>query len=153
MAIQDELNQQLKAAMRAKDKQTLNLIRMLKSKMTEKTTASGFEGVVDDALWLQVITSYAKSQKKALVTYEEAEGSSAQAHAEQIRWELNALDQWLPTKADEATVRGWVEEAIAGCGGAENAHVGRVMGAVMKAHKAEVDPSMVRRIADALLEA
>ena len=38
MAIQDDLNQQLKAAMRAKDKPTLNLIRMLKSKMTEKTT-------------------------------------------------------------------------------------------------------------------
>ncbi|MEE2786181.1 MAG: GatB/YqeY domain-containing protein [Myxococcota bacterium] len=151
MAIQDDLNQQLKAAMRAKDKQTLNLIRMLKSKMTEKTTASGFAGEVDDTLWLGVITSYAKSQKKALVTYEGAEGESAQAHAEQLRWELNALEQWLPSKADEATVRAWVEEAIAGCGGRENAHIGRVMGAVMKAHKSEVDPGMVRQIAEGIL--
>ena len=152
MSIQDEMTQQLKTAMRSKDKQTLNLVRMLKSKMTERTTASGFAGEVDDALWLDVISSYAKSQKKALATYENAEGESAAAHATQIKWELDAVARWLPQKADEPTVRAWVQEAIAGCGGAANAHVGRVMGAVMKAHKEDVEPAMVRRIADELLQ-
>ena len=104
-------------------------------------------------MWLGVITSYAKSQKKALATYEEAEGESAKAHAAQLTWELQALEKWLPKKADESTVRAWVEEAIAGCGGVENAHIGRVMGAVMKAHKSEVDPGMVRTIAEAILTA
>lgn len=151
MAIQDEMTQQLKTAMRNKDKKMLNLVRMLKTKMTEKTTAPGFSGEVDDALWLGVIEAYAKSQKKALSTYETIEGDTAQAHAEQIKWELQAVATWLPQKADEATVRKWVEDAIAGLGGAENAHVGRVMGAVMKAHKSEVDPGMVRAVADELL--
>ena len=61
MAIQDEMTQQLKTAMRNKDKKMLNLVRMLKTKMTEKTTAPGFSGEVDDALWLGV--TYAKSRK------------------------------------------------------------------------------------------
>ena len=151
MAIQEELTQQLKTAMRNKDKKMLNLVRMLKSKMTEKTTAAGFSGEVNDDLWLQVIQAYAKSQKKALSTYETIEGESAQAHAEQIKWELEAVATWLPKKADEGTVRKWVEEAISGLGGAENAHIGRVMGAVMKAHKNDVDPGMVRSIAEQLL--
>ena len=151
MAIQDDITQQLKTAMRNKDKQTLNLLRMLKSKLTERLTAPGFSGEVTDELWLDVITRYAKSQKKALATYENAEGESAAAHAEQIKWELDAVQAWLPKKADSAVVRGWVEEAIAGCGGAENAHLGRVMGAVMKAHKGEAEPSLVREIAEGIL--
>ena len=100
MAIQDEMTQQLKTAMRNKDKKILNLVRMLKTKMTEKTTAPGFSGEVDDAaLWLGVIEAYAKSQKKALSTYETIEGDTAQAHAEQIKWELEAVATWLPPKS------------------------------------------------------
>ena len=66
MSIKDQLNAKLKNAMKAKDQQTLNFVRMLKAKMTEKTTSKGFSGEVDDALWLGIIASYAKGQKKAL---------------------------------------------------------------------------------------
>ena len=64
MSIQEDLTTRMKDAMRAKDKPMLNLIRMLKSKMGEKTTAKGFSGEVDDALWIEVITRYAKSRRR-----------------------------------------------------------------------------------------
>ena len=150
MSIQDDLNTQMKAAMRAKDKQLLGLIRMLKSKMGEKTTSKSFSGEVNDALWLEVISSYAKSQKKALAQFEGIDRPEAAEHVTQIQWELNAVDQWLPKKADEATVRGWVAEAVSGLGG-PGAHMGAVMGAVMKAHKSEVDPGMVRALVEEAL--
>ena len=150
MSIQEDLTARMKDAMRAKDKQMLNLIRMLKSKMGEKTTSKGFSGEVNDGLWIEVISHYAKSQKKALAQYEGVDGELAAEHSAQIRWELDAVQTWLPTKADESTVRIWVEEAIAGMGG-PGAHFGAVMGAVMKAHKDEVEPAMVRRLVEEAL--
>ena len=147
MSIQDDLNTRMKDAMRARDKQLLGLIRMLKSKMGEKTTGTGFTGEVNDDLWIEVISSYAKSQKKALVQFEAADRAGADEHIEQINWELAAVEEWLPTKADEATVRVWVKEAIDSLGG-PGAHFGAVMGAVMKAHKGEVEPTMVRALVE-----
>jgi hypothetical protein len=150
MSIQDDLNTQMKAAMRAKDKQLLGLIRMLKSKMGEKTTSKNFSGEVNDALWLEVIASYAKSQKKALIQFEGIDRPEASEYVVQIQWELNTVAQWLPVKADEETVRLWVAEAVAGLGG-PGVHMGAVMGAVMKAHKSEVDPGMVRKLVEEAL--
>ncbi len=145
MSIEQQLNDRLKQAMRARDQRMLNLVRMLKSRMTERTTASGFSGAVDDDLWIDVIASYAKSQAKAIDQYKAA-GAAGAEHVELIEWELAATEEWLPKKADEATVRGWVDAAIAGLGGKENAKLGAVMGAVMKAHKADVEPAMVRQL-------
>jgi uncharacterized protein len=149
MSIKEQLNSKLKDAMRAKDQQTLNFVRMLKAKMTETTTKKGFSGEIDDALWIDVIGKYAKGQKKALVQYENLEGEAAAEHAVQIQWEIDACDEWLPTLADETTVRGWVQTAIDGLGG-KGAHFGAVMGAVMKNHKDAVDPGMVRRLVEEL---
>ncbi len=150
MAIQDDITGQMKDAMRARDARTLGVIRMLKSKMGQETTKAGFSGEVDDALWLKVITAYAKSQRKAIATYERA-GEAGLEHIEQINWELSFVGQWLPKMADEPTVRGWVEEAIEGLGGKDKAVMGAVMGSVMKAHRGDADPNMVRKLAQALL--
>jgi uncharacterized protein YqeY len=58
---------------------------------------------------------------------------------------------FLPAQADEATVRGWVRAAIAQSGASSSADIGRVMGALMKAHRADVDGNVARRIASELL--
>ena len=150
MSMEQKLNDTLKDAMRNRDKPMLGLVRMLKSKMTEVRTKPGFDKEVNDALWLEVIASYARSLKKALVQYEEI-GDAASEHIEEIQWEVSTMEQWLPRKADESTVKGWVDEAVNGLGGKENANFGQVMGAVMKAHKQDVDPTMVRNLVQAAL--
>ena len=150
MSMDQKLTETLKTAMRNRDKPMLGLVRMLKSKMTETRTRPGFNREVDDTLWLEVIESYARSQQKALVQYEEI-GAAGQEHIDQLQWELETLKQWLPTKADEATVRVWVDEAIAGLGGKDGANFGQVMGAVMKNHKKDVEPTMVRNLVQAAL--
>ncbi len=150
MSMDQKLTETLKTAMRNRDKQMLGLVRMLKSKMTETLTKPGFSRELDDELWLEVIESYARSQQKALVQYEEI-GDAGQEHIEQLQWELNALKAWLPTKADEDTVRVWVQEAVDSLGGPESANFGQVMGAVMKNHKKDVEPTMVRNLVQAAL--
>lgn len=150
MSLQARIDDELKTAMRARDKQRLDLLRMIKSKVIEARTAPGFSGEIDDALYLSVIETFSKSQRKALEQYRAA-GPQGAEHVAQIEWELARLDEYLPQKADEATVRGWVQEAITGLGGKERAKLGQVIGVVMKAHKADADPAMVRAAVEAAL--
>ncbi|MEE2645131.1 MAG: GatB/YqeY domain-containing protein [Myxococcota bacterium] len=144
------VNDQMKSAMRAKDKARVLLMRQLKSAVQEALTSKGFSGEEDDALWSKVIESYAKNQKKVLQQYE-ALGEAGETHCAQLRWELEALEPFLPKRADEATTRAWVAEIIAGLGDRETLKLGPIMGQVMRAHKDEADPALVRRcVAEAL---
>lgn len=145
MSLQEQIDERLKASMKARDARTVGLLRMLKARMTETTTAVGFSGPIDDALWLKVIEGYAKMQKKAIEQFALA-GEAGRAHIEAIEWEVALCEAYLPKKADTETMRGWVRETIAGLGGKEVAKVGAVMGAVMKAHKDEADAAVVKAL-------
>ena len=150
MTIQSQMTETLKTAMRTKNRPLLNLVRMLKTKMTERTTKGGFSGEVDDALWLEVIAAYEKSQKKALIQYQDL-GDSAAEQIQELTWEIEQLQTWLPEKASLDQINAWVAEAIASFGGKDGLHSGRVIGAVMKQHKDEVDAQMVRQSVEAAL--
>ncbi len=149
-SIINELNERLKAAMKAKDSQTLGVIRAIRTKVGQAKTAKGFSGEVDDALYLTIIAAYVKSMGKALKEYEKA-GERGAEHAAQLRFEIGYLSEFLPTRLDEAATIPLVEAAISSSGATTKKEIGRVMGAVMKAHRDEVDASIVRAIADRLL--
>ena len=140
----------MKDAMRNKDRRTSTLMRMIKSKVTERTTSKEYQSSANpptgDALWQEVIEAYVKASKKVLADYLKL-GDDAAEHADQVQWEITALQEYMPQLADEAQTRIWVREAIEKLGGAESAVVGRVMGEVMKAHKGEVDPGLTNKIA------
>lgn len=145
------LDAKLKASIMAKDQPMMDLVRMLKTKMMERRTAKGFSGEVNDALWIDVIGAYVKSLEKGVTEFEKSNTEAAKAQIVSLKWEIAACQQWLPRKADEAQTRIWVDEAIAGLGGKEKAKIGAVMGAVMKAHKDDVDGGVVKRVAEAAL--
>ena len=149
-SLEQQINQRMKDAMRAKDKSTVNLMRMIKSRVTEQKTSKAYKGEVGDALWLKVIEGYVKMSQKLVSDYEQL-GAKGEEHAANTRWEVEALTCYLPSKADEETTRLWVEEAIVALGGPESAKMGAVMGMVMKAHKGEVEPALVKTLVNASL--
>ena len=72
MGIEQQLTDTLTRAIKDKDTQTANAVRMLKTKLQERRTAKGFSGTVDDALVLDVVGAYRKQLQKALAEYEKA---------------------------------------------------------------------------------
>lgn len=70
-------------------------------------------------------------------------GADDRADAE--RAELAVIERWLPTLADEARTRAWVREAIAAVGGGAS-NMGKVMGMIMKEHRAELDGKLTQRV-------
>jgi uncharacterized protein YqeY len=124
---------------------------MLKSRITERRTAKGFSGQIDDALVLDVIAAYRKSLQKALPDYEKA-GERGRAQAEQLRFEIEFCERFLPRGLDEEVLRALVRERLGALGITDAKQVGRVVGDVMKTHKGQVEAGDVKRIAEELLK-
>ena len=147
MAIETQLNDTLKEAMRAKDAQTADCVRMIKTKHMERRTAAGFKGPLDDALWLDVIASYQKQLRK---TREEfvAVGERGAAALPQIDFEIEFCARFLPKAASDDEVRAAVRETLARAGVSDPKQAGRVVGEIMKANKGRFDPSTVKRLVE-----
>ena len=122
---------------------------MLKAKLTnELKSAPDVEE--NDALWLKVLAAYAKELKKALASFEGLGDRAAEAKAEST-FELDFCERFLPKKLDEAATAALVQKIAEAEGITEKKDMGRLMGAIMRAHKDEVDGDLVRKAAQAVL--
>lgn len=151
MALEQQLDERLKQALKAKDTRTADVLRMLKTRLSERRTAKGFTGQVDDALVLDVIGAYRKQLQKALAEFEKV-GERGAAQAAHLRFEIEFCDHYLPKGLDETTLRALVRERLSALGITDVKQVGRLMGDIMKTHKGQVEPADVKRIAEELLK-
>jgi uncharacterized protein len=150
MSLEQTLTDTLTRAIRDKDSRVADVVRMLKSRITERRTAKGFSGQIDDALVLDVIAAYRKSLQKALPDYEQA-GERGRVQAEQLRFEIEFCERFLPRGLDDEALRALVRERLGALGITDAKQVGRVVGDVMKTHKGQVEAGDVKRIAEELL--
>ena len=152
MALAAQLDETLRTAIKDKDTRTASVVRMLKTKLTERTTAKGFSGEVDDALVVDVIGAYRKQLQKALAEYEKV-GDRGAAQAAELRFEIQFCERYLPKGLDEAALRTLVRDRLAALGIKDPKQAGRVVGDVMKTHKGQVKAADVKRVAEELLAA
>jgi uncharacterized protein YqeY len=151
MNLEQALTDTLTQAIRAKDTRTADVVRMLKSRLTERRTSKGFTGQVDDALVLEVIGAYRKSLQKALPDFEKA-GERGQAQAAQLRFEIEFCERFLPRGLDDTALRALVRERLGALGVSDTKQVGRVVGDIMRTHKGQVEAGHVKRVAEELLQ-
>lgn len=151
MTIEEQLNETLKQAMKAKDTRTSEVVRMIKSKVQERRTAKGFAGAVDDALLRDVIAAYRKQLQKALAEYERL-GDRGADQAAQLRFEMQFCARFLPRGLDEDAVRALVRDRIATLGVTDLKQIGRLVGDVLKTHKGQVEATDIKRLAEELLK-
>ena len=144
MSIEEQLREDQKQAMRAKDKPTLNAIRSVQSEVAAAKSAPGFSGVVDDDLYVATISTYVKRLTKSRSEYESM-GEQGAAHAASISFEIDYLSGFLPQKLDETATRALVEKTIAELGADSETPKGKVIGAVMKSGE-DVDGALVNQV-------
>ena len=150
MGLEAQLTEALTRAIRDKDTRTADVVRMLKTRLTERRTAKGFTGEVDDAVVTEVIGAYRKQLQKALAEYEKL-GDRGAAQAAQLRFEIAFCERFLPRGLDESALRALVQERLRALGISDPKQVGRLVGDVMKRHKGQVEAADVKRIAEELL--
>ncbi|MCG8590350.1 MAG: GatB/YqeY domain-containing protein [Proteobacteria bacterium] len=148
MSIQDEIAAQTTAAMKARDSARVAALRNVRAAFTTEMKKDGADSLSDEAC-VAVLRKLSKQRKESIEAFENA-GRSDRADAE--RTELAVLEEFLPQLADEATTRQWVDDAIAASGATGPKDLGKVMGALMKAHKADIDGNLARRLASERLQ-
>lgn len=149
--IATKLDQDLKAGMRAKDQARVAVVRQIRAKTQEAMNAPDFKGPADDAFYQKVIGSYVRMIEKGLVELENA-GERGNALRDSYRAEIAYLQQFLPKMLSPDETAKIVEQTIASVGARELKDVGKVLGAIMKQHKGEVDPTLTRKLVEEALK-
>jgi hypothetical protein len=144
MGIQQELADELKEAMKSRDRARSNVIRQVETEVAVARAAPGFKGEVDDDLYRATIVSYVKKMEKARAEYEEM-GERGAEQAAKLAYEVDFLSRWTPRLPGEAETREIVKDAIAELGADDPKMIGRVMGHIMKSG-VELDGGLVNRI-------
>ena len=147
MSIVEEVTAQMKAAMKAKDQSRLSTLRSMRAAFLNEMKKDGSDAVSDEVAE-GLMRKLAKQRKESIEAFDKGNRPEM---AENERAELAVIEEFLPQLADEAQTRGWVEAAIASTGASEKKDMGKVMGAIMKDHKAEVDGNIARKLVQELL--
>ncbi len=150
MGIKQELDGRYLQAMRSRDARTTEVIRAVRARVLEERKKASFKGEEDDTMYLSVVSAIVKQLTKAIPDFERA-GESGRETVERYQFEIDYLSKLLPEKLGEDATRALVLETIEALGASGPKQFGRVMGAVMKDHRDDVDAALVRRMIEAAL--
>ena len=144
--IEQELRDELKAAMLAKDVLRREVVREIITQATKKKSEPGFSGDTDDQFYLDVMASFVKKSKKVVAEYE-GYGDRGAEMVGKLTWEIEYVSRWLPEKMSTAAVTDLVKGIVGDLGvSGDPKAIGRVIGLVMKDHKDVVDGGELSQI-------
>jgi len=152
MSLKDRISDEIKTAMKAKDKLRLETVRGIKKVIIEKESdirASGREELTEDEE-LAIVMQLAKQRRDSIKQFTDAGRDEL---AEKEAKELTILEEYLPAQLSDADIEAAVEAAIAAVGASGPRDMGKVMGPVMQKLKGKADGGKVQEIVKAKLMA
>ncbi|MGY8851058.1 MAG: GatB/YqeY domain-containing protein, partial [Pseudomonadales bacterium] len=123
MSMKQQINDAMKAAMRAKDKPRLGAIRLIQADIKRIEVDERIE--VDDARVLAILDKMVKQRRDSITQYEDA-GRQELADIEIA--EITVIQDFLPTALSDDEIAAMVAAAVAETGAASMADMGKVMG-------------------------
>lgn len=151
MALQQQIKDELKQAMKDKDKLRLRVLRDMTSGFTNKLLEEGEKpsGDLSDESALEVIQKLAKQRKDSI---EQFEKGGREDLADEEKKELEILEEYLPEKMSDEEIEKVVKEKADELGIEDKSGFGQLMGAVMGEVGARADGDDVKRIVNNVLE-
>ncbi len=125
MSLKDQINDDMKAAMRAKDSERLGTIRLLLAAMKQKEVDERIE--LDDAMVVAIVDKLIKQRKDSVEQYT-AGGRPELAAIEQA--EIAVLEVYLPQRLTADEIKAAVGAIVAELGAKGPGDMGKVMGVV-----------------------
>ncbi len=125
-ALKQRLTEDMKAAMRSKDKPRLGVVRLVLAAIKQREVDERID--LDDAQVLAVLDKMVKQRRDSVKQFEDA---GRQELADQESYEINVLQEYLPAALDEAELDALIVAAIDSAGAESMKDMGKVM-AVLK---------------------
>ncbi|MCR6663907.1 MAG: GatB/YqeY domain-containing protein [Luteimonas sp.] len=141
MSLKQQLTDDMKAAMKAGEKDRLGVIRLVNAAIKQKEVDERIE--LDDAAVLAVLEKMVKQRKDSVSQYEAANREDLAAIE---RAEIVVIEAYLPAKLGEAEIAAAIDEAVAATGAAGPADIGKLMGVLKPKLAGQADMGLVSKL-------
>ncbi|HEX4762679.1 MAG TPA: GatB/YqeY domain-containing protein [Usitatibacter sp.] len=125
MPLRDQVSEDMKSAMKAREAERLAAIRLLLAAMKQREVDERI--TLDDAGVVAVVEKMIKQRKDSIAQYEKA---ARQDLADKEKYEISVIEKYLPQQLSQAEIDAVIAEAIASTGAKGAADMGKVMGVV-----------------------
>ncbi|AFY67439.1 GatB/YqeY domain-containing protein [Geitlerinema sp. PCC 7407] len=151
MTLKDRISEDIKTAMKAKDKVRLETVRSIKKLILERETIvrpQGQESLTEEQE-MEVLTQLAKQRRDAIEQYRQAGRDDLAATEQQ---ELAIIEEYLPQQLSDEEIREAIAAIIAEVGATSVKDLGKVMGPAMQRLKGRADGKTVQRFTQEALK-
>jgi len=146
MSLKDQITEDMKTAMRAKDSERLGTIRLLQAAMKQKEVDERI--TLDDAGVVAIVDKLIKQRKDSIAAFE---GAGRQDLADKEKAEMAVLQVYLPARLSAEEVAAEVQAIVAELGAKGPGDMGKVMGAVKTRLAGKADMGQVSAAVKATL--
>ncbi len=148
MALKQQIQQDMIAAMKAKEEVKVSALRMLKAAVLKFETSGDRKEATDEDI-LTIIGREVKQRKDAIEGFKTG-GRPEMAAQEEA--EMVILQAYLPAQMSEEELKKVIQETITDVGATSKADMGKVMGALMPKVKGKADGGLVNKLVGSLLQ-
>ena len=129
MDLFEKVSEDIKAAMKAKDRQRLDALRGIKKEFIEGKTAPGADGVLTDDAAMKILVKMAKQRRESAEIYK---AQNREELAQEELAQAAVIDEYLPKQLTEAELEAALREIIAETGASSAKEMGKVRGVASK---------------------
>lgn len=144
----EQISNDIKEAMKARDKVRLETLRNIKKVFIEAKTAPGANDTLEDAGALKLLSKLAKQGKESAATYVQ---QNRQDLADAELAQVAVIEEYLPKAMTEEEIEAAVKEIIAATGAQGMKDMGKVMGMASKQMAGRADGRVISGIVKKLL--
>ena len=148
MTLFDQISEDIKAAMKARDKVRLETLRNIKKVFLEAKTAPGANDNLEDADALKILQKLAKQGRETAQTYID---NNRQDLADEELAQAKVIEEYLPKPLTEEEIEKEVKDIIAQTGAQGMKDMGKVMGMASKKMAGRADGRAISTIVKKLL--
>lgn len=149
MSFEQKIQDDLKAAMRAKNQSGLRALRAVKAAILLAKTETGGDGTaISDEDGLKIVQKLVKQRNESIQIYEKQDRPELALDEKE---EVDVLQAYLPQQMTEVELKALIEEIITKTGASSKTDMGKVMGMAMKEAAGRADGKAISAIAGQLL--
>lgn len=148
MSLEQRINDDIKAAMLAREKQKLEALRAVKSAILLAKTQKGANEEIDEEGEIKILKQLVKQRQDSAEMYKQ---QNREDLYQEEKFQLDVINAYLPQMMSEEEIEAVVKQIIADGGFAGMKDMGKVMGQATKSFAGKADNKMVSDVVKRLL--
>jgi uncharacterized protein len=148
MELEKLINDEIKAAMLARDSKKLDALRAIKAALLLEKTKEGTTGEIPDSVELKLLQKLVKQRRESAEIYRQANRNDL---AENDLFEAAIIEKFLPQQLSEEKVKEIIQRIISETGASSMKDMGKIMGMANKELAGKADNKLISDIVKNLL--